>query len=67
MKDLPPEALAEIAQFVYFVRKRALQPDTLDDEVQRALLKLQIKQWRHDEEQHLVREFEDYEQRYARE
>lgn len=29
IKGLPPEILAEIADFIYFVRKRALQPQTL--------------------------------------
>jgi hypothetical protein len=26
IKGLPPEALTEIADFIYFVRKRVLQP-----------------------------------------
>jgi len=32
MKELPPEVLAEITDFVYFVRKRLLQPQAFEEE-----------------------------------
>jgi len=67
IKGLPPEVLAEIADFVYFVRKRALQPQAFEDELQAALLKADARQLSRQEEAHLEKEFEDYERFYPRE
>ena len=67
IKGLPPEALAEIVDFIYFVRKRALQPETFEEELQNALLNIELRQLSRDEEAHLERELEDYDARYPRE
>lgn len=67
IKGLPPEILAEIADFVYFVRKRVLQPQTFEEELQNALLRVELKQLSRDEEAHLEKEFEGYDQLYPRE
>jgi hypothetical protein len=67
IKGLPNEALAEIADFILFVRKRVLQPDEFESELRNALLRLELKQSSRKEEAHLEGEFDDYEQRHPRE
>jgi len=60
IKDLPPEILAEITDFVYFIRKKALQPQLFEAELQDTLLKAELDQLSRNEEIHLEQEFEDY-------
>ncbi|MCI0488882.1 MAG: hypothetical protein L0229_20005 [Blastocatellia bacterium] len=67
IKGLPPDVLAEIANFVYFIRKRAMQPQDFEEELHNALLNVELKQLSHQEEEHLEKEFEDYERLYPRE
>jgi len=67
LKGLPTEALAEITDFVYFVRKRVLQPQDYQSELQTLLLRAELKQLSRGEEAHLEKEFENYERRYPRE
>lgn len=64
INDLPQEMLAEIADFVYFVRKRAVQPDLFEEELKTALLKVDLQQLRQIELSHLEEEFKDYDQRF---
>jgi hypothetical protein len=64
IRGLPTETLAEIADFVYFLRKRVQQPDVFAEELRNALLGEGLKQLSRDEETHLEQEFADYEQRY---
>ena len=58
IRGLPAETLAEITDFIYFVRKRALEQHRFEEE---------LKQLSRAEVAHLEKEFEDYEQRYPRE
>jgi hypothetical protein len=67
VKGLPTEAIAEITDFVYFVRKRLLQPQDYENEVHSLLLKAELKQLSRDDEAHLEKEFENYEQYCPRE
>jgi hypothetical protein len=67
IQGLPPEVLAEIADFVYFVRKRVLAPETFEDELRSFLLRAELRKLSHDEEAHLEQEFEGYDRRYPRE
>ncbi|MBM4255770.1 MAG: hypothetical protein FJ147_07720 [Deltaproteobacteria bacterium] len=67
IKGLPDETLAEIVDFVYFARQRALHPQVFAEERQLGLLGQDLKQLSRDEETHLEQEFADYEQRYPRE
>ena len=67
IRGLPAETLAEIADFVYFLRKRIQQPDIFAEELRSALLGEELKQLSRDEEAHLEQEFADYEQSYPRE
>jgi hypothetical protein len=66
MKGLPPESLAEIADFVYFVRKRVLRPQAFAEELRDLSLRAELKQLSREEEAHLETEFSDYEQRFPR-
>jgi len=67
IKGLPADVLAEIADFVYFVRKRALEPRAFEEELQTALLALDLQRMSRDEESHLEEEFQDYDRLYPRE
>jgi hypothetical protein len=67
IKGLPPEVLAEIADFIYFVRKRVLEPQTFGEELQNALLRVELRQLSRTEEAHLEKEFEGYDQLYPHE
>ena len=67
IKGLSPEALEEIAQFIYFLRKRTLQPQLFEEELQTTLLQSDLQTFSQTEEAHLEKEFEDYERRYPRE
>jgi hypothetical protein len=67
IKGLPSEALAEIVDFIYFLRKRALQPQAFEEELKNALLNAELQQLSRDEEAHLEKEFADYDKLYPRE
>jgi hypothetical protein len=67
IKGLPPEILAEIADFIYFVRKRAVQPQAFEEELENARLRVELRQLSRDEETHLEKEFEGYDQLHPRE
>ncbi len=64
IEGLPVEALAEIADFVLFMRRRSLQPEAFADENHRTLLLTELKNLSRGEEAHLDEEWDDYEQRY---
>jgi hypothetical protein len=55
IRDLPSETLAEIMDFVYFIRKRTLEPHQIAEE---------LKQLSRAEITHLEKEFESYEKGY---
>jgi hypothetical protein len=67
IQGLPSEVLAEIADFVYFVRRRALEPEEFADELRNILLRQQVKELSRHEQLHLEEELEDYDRRYPRE
>ncbi len=64
IKGLPPEALAEIADFIFFLRKRTFQPQAFEEEMQHSLLNTELHQLSRDEAIHLEKEFDDYESHY---
>lgn len=64
IQDLPMDLLAEIADFVYFVRKRATDPEQFAAEQYALLLQQDLQQMSAAEANHLEAEFQDYEQRY---
>ena len=66
VRGLPTEALAEITDFVYFVRKRVLQPKDYQNELHDLLLAAERRQLSRQEAAHLEGEFAGYEQHYPR-
>ena len=61
---LPPNALAEVVDFVYFIRKKCLQPERFAEERYETLLQTELQTLSHQEQTHLEQEFADYEKRY---
>ena len=66
IKGLPTETLREIADFVYFVRRRAVDPKSFEDEQFRALVEGDLSNLDEFELKHLEEEFADYESVYPR-
>jgi hypothetical protein len=67
IKGLTPEALAEITDFIYFIRKRTLHPQAFEDELRGVLLQEDLAHLSRDEADHLEQEFEEYARRYPHE
>jgi uridine kinase len=67
IQGLPPDALKEIADFVYFVRTRVLQPEIFEEERLAALMKLELQELGRSEALHLEKEFENYDKLYPHE
>ena len=66
IQGLPEESLAEIADFIYFIRRRATQPQAFAEELQNALIARDLRHLSRSETTHLEEEFADYEQLYPR-
>ncbi|MBI5788441.1 MAG: hypothetical protein HZA78_06275 [Candidatus Schekmanbacteria bacterium] len=66
VKDLPQSALAEIVDYIYFLRKRTFQPQAFEEELRSIMLNTELKQLSSNEEAHLEKEFEDYDKLYPR-
>lgn len=66
IQDLPPALLAEVANFVYFVRKQVENPDVFAVEQYSLLLNKSLEQLENNELTHLETEFANYEQQFPR-
>lgn len=66
IQDLPTDLLVEIADFVYFIRQRATNPDLFATEQYAQLLQHDLQQMSSTEANHLEAEFQEYEQQYPR-
>lgn len=66
IQELPEHTLAEITDFVYFVRQRVLGKNTEGDLYQ-TVLDLERNRLVAESEAHLEEEFAGYEQRYPKE
>ncbi|MGE5343101.1 MAG: hypothetical protein ACM3SY_16630 [Candidatus Omnitrophota bacterium] len=64
IKGLPPKALSEIVDFVFFLRKRTLNPELFEEEIQSTILDAELRQMSREEEDHLEKEFENYDRLY---
>ena len=64
IKGLPANTLLEIADFVYFVRKRALQPQEFIADLEIINIGVEGRMISQVEQEHLEEEFTDYEQLY---
>jgi hypothetical protein len=67
VNGLPPEILAEILDFALFLRKRTMQPELFEEEMQHALLRSHAKRFRQKQETHLEKEFEHYKKLFTEE
>ena len=67
IQGLPPNALLEIVDFIYFVRKRTLQPHVFAEEIHQTFLNAELRQLSRDEEAHLEDEFKNYGELHSRE
>lgn len=67
IKGLPTDSLAQIVDFIFFLRKRSLQPKEFEEELYTTLLFSDLKQLNRDEVEHLEKEFNDYDRFYPRE
>jgi hypothetical protein len=66
IKGLPSETLAEITDFIFFLRKRKLQPEIFEEEMRNTLINESLSQMSHEEDVHLEKEFENYDRLYPR-
>ena len=66
LQELPEQTLAEIADFVYFVRLRALGNES-ERSLYETLLNLERERLGTEMESHLEEEFADYEHLYPKE
>ncbi|MBS4028173.1 MAG: hypothetical protein KGZ58_05975 [Ignavibacteriales bacterium] len=66
IEGLPSDALAEVMDFIFFVRKRLQQTSTFEEELNQ-LLRTELKQLSRNEEIHLEKEFENFDKLYPRE
>ncbi len=67
IKGLPPEMLAEIVDFIYFVRKRKFEPTAFSEDLRSHILNFELRKLDEKEVGHLEKEFEGYHERYPRE
>lgn len=56
LRDLPADALAEVAGFVWLTRKRVLTPQAFEDELHALRLRAELQHLRTQELQHLEQE-----------
>ncbi|MEN8216703.1 MAG: hypothetical protein ABFS56_10085 [Pseudomonadota bacterium] len=61
IQALPQDALAEIADFVYFIRKKILHPQSFQNQIRDSLLTTELHSLSQAEEAHLEQEFADME------
>ncbi|MCB9126175.1 MAG: hypothetical protein H6643_16920 [Caldilineaceae bacterium] len=66
MDGLPDEVLAEIADYVYYLRRKVTMPDVYAAEVHRGMLQYTLRGGRQDSLTHLEEEFADYDQQFPR-
>ena len=67
IQALPQDALAEIADFVYFIRQKIIQPKAFQNKIRDSLLTTELQSLSQSEETHLEQEFADYEKLYPHE
>ncbi len=67
IKGLPQERLVEIAEYIFFIRKKAFQPDVFQQEMETELLNEELHLKSQAEVMHLEEEFADYKNLYPKE
>lgn len=66
LNGLPTETLAEIVSYIYFIRKRTLQPELFAQDLKYTMLSHELEQLDRDEAAHLEEEFNNYDKLYPR-
>jgi hypothetical protein len=66
LRGLPPDALAEVADFVWFVRKKVFDPAAFRDELHSLAVRQDLSRMQAETQAHLEQEFAGYEQRHPR-
>ncbi len=64
IQDLPKESLKQIADFVIFTRKKALNPKEYQDDIAYELLNQDLRALSETEQEHLEDEFRDYQKNH---
>lgn len=67
IKELPLDALEEIADFVAFIQQKLTKKSGLMQQNNDALLLAELHLLSHQQQQHLEQEFADYEQQFPKE
>jgi hypothetical protein len=67
IKELPLDALEEIADFVIFIRQKLNKKTMQPQQNNHALLLEELHILNHQQQQHLEREFANYEQQFPKE
>ncbi len=67
IQDLPPEVLAEVTNFIYFLRKQLDDPDAFAEEQYSLLLGEELAELNENALHHLDTEIAGYEQRFPHE
>lgn len=67
IRGLPEEFLSQIADYVYFVRRRITQPKAFEAEMYSTLLQTELSHMNQHEFSHLDEEFANYEQQFPKE
>jgi len=60
IKNLPAESLKEIANYVFFIRKKTFNPKEFNDELEYEMLNDEMRDVSNSETLHLEKEFNDY-------
>ncbi|MBW8051771.1 MAG: hypothetical protein FVQ77_15835 [Cytophagales bacterium] len=64
IKNLPAETLREIADYIFFIRKKTLNPKAFDEEIRYEMLNDEMRTVSNYETTHLEEEFIDYKKKY---
>lgn len=66
-KGLPPEAMKEIVSFALYVRKKALDPQSLEDKGFEEMIRTELSVLSEREKMHLEKKFDTYQTDYPHE
>lgn len=67
LRDLPESSLLEIAEYVFFVRQKALTPNQFQQQFEEMLMAEDLTLLEKKETAHLEDEFNNYQNRYPKE
>lgn len=65
LQGLPESSLREIAEYIFFVRQKALSPNRFQQQFEEAMLMEELASLEMSEASHLEEEFKDYQGRHS--